>query len=165
MATLTLSKPVVLKPELVALLEKTRPAPPPLPIVTNDAPTDPELSGKERKRRRIRWVEMQLRHLAPRLFNGSRQPMAVGVREEIVAKWPVVDPAALRLFLRLWAVHPRYLKAMADGAVRRDLDGAEAGEITPEQREWAATFLVNLEIQKAERAAQKETAGTGPAAT
>jgi sRNA-binding protein len=55
----------------------------------------------------------------------------------------------LRAVLSLWSRTPAYQKALiVEGARRRNLDGSEAGEVTPEQRGFALEKLAQAKAAK-----------------
>jgi sRNA-binding protein len=54
---------------------------------------------------------------------------------------PEFKPADIRLFLHAWTSGPRYLKAVARGEMRRNLDGSPAGLPEPEHRAAAKQRL------------------------
>lgn len=95
------------------------------------------------------------------------QPLAVGIHKAIREKLPDVERAQLSTAMKLHTASTRYLKALAQGAVRLDLDAKPAGEVTAEQREQAATALrerfkkvaerrrVEQEAEKARQQAEK----------
>jgi hypothetical protein len=69
-------------------------------------------------------------------------PLACGIREPLIAAVRgQASRATVKTFLGLWTNRLDYLEAIVAGAVRRNLDGTEAGEPTDEQKRMAAERL------------------------
>lgn len=89
------------------------------------------------------------------------QPLALGIHKVIKERMPEIEPPALRGAMRIHTASTRYLKVLSQADVRFDLDGAPAGEVTPEQRQAASDalrerFRKKAEQHKAEQAALVE---------
>lgn len=69
------------------------------------------------------------------------QPLAIGIHKEIKQRMPTLTDADLRPALYRHVISTKYLKALANGDTRFDLDGNPAGEVTPEQRQIALISL------------------------
>jgi len=87
-------------------------------------------------------------------------PLAIGIHKVIKQRLPDIDVGQLKTALKMHTGSTRYLKALAHAATRFDLDGAPAGEITPEQRKQARDTLREryekiAERKKAEQEAQQ----------
>jgi ProP effector len=87
-------------------------------------------------------------------------PLAVGIHKVIKQRLPEIDAAQLKTALKMHTGSTRYLKALTHAETRFDLDGAPAGEITPEQRKQARDTLREryekiAERKKAEQEAQQ----------
>lgn len=87
-------------------------------------------------------------------------PLAVGIHKVIKERLPDIDAAQLKTALKMHTGSTRYLKALTHAEKRFDLDGAPAGEITPEQRKQARDTLREryekiAERKKAEQEAQQ----------
>lgn len=74
------------------------------------------------------------------VLNETR-PLALGIHKAIHEKQPELGREELRLAMRTHTASTRYLKELATGTQRYDLDGNVAGEVTEEQRQIAATTL------------------------
>lgn len=79
------------------------------------------------------------------------QPLAVGIHKVIRERLPEIDAQQLKTALKMHTGATRYLKAIAQGQTRFDLDGAPAGAITPEQRKQAKDTLRERYEKIAER--------------
>lgn len=86
------------------------------------------------------------------------QPLAIGIHKVLKLRQPDLSDGGLRLALRLHTASTKYLKAIANGSQRFDLDGNATGEITAEQRQQALDTLKERFRKGAEkqRAAQLE---------
>jgi hypothetical protein len=90
-------------------------------------------------------------------FAEPPQPLAVGIRSQIVElvggqyeEWLIAK------LCRWWTGRPDYLRAVAEGGRRINLDGSQAGEVTASQRAYAAQKLDEWQKQKeAQRAHQR----------
>lgn len=69
------------------------------------------------------------------------QPLAIGIHKAVMKALPEVDGGRVRAALRRHVGSTRYLKAVANGDDRFDLDGQPAGKITDEQKKQAVDAL------------------------
>lgn len=69
------------------------------------------------------------------------QPLAIGIHKSLKARPTELGDAEVRHALKIHTASTKYLKAIANGDKRFDLDGNPAGEITPEQRQQALDTL------------------------
>ena len=88
-------------------------------------------------------------------------PLAIGIHKTIRERLPEIEPQQLRAAMRIHTASTRYLKALSQAAVRVDLDGAPAGEVTAEQRQQAVDslrerFRVQAERHRAAQLLQKQ---------
>lgn len=79
------------------------------------------------------------------------QPLAVGIHKSIKEKLPDIDAGQLRAAMKLHTASTKYLKVLAQGGNRYDLDGNVAGEVTAEQRTQATDALRERFRKGAER--------------
>ena len=86
------------------------------------------------------------------------RPLSLGIHKTICERMPDVKPADLRLAMRVHTASTRYLKALAAGTARYDLDGQPAGEVTEEQRTVASEGLKSRFAKAAERRKADEQA-------
>lgn len=84
------------------------------------------------------------------------RPLAIGIHKAIRARLPDLDAGALRTALKRYTASTKYLKAIASGEQRFDLDGNPAGEITAEQRQQATDSLKERFRKGAERKKAEE---------
>ena len=81
----------------------------------------------------------------------DHRPLALGIHKTIREKMPELNAGQLRTAMRMHTGATAYLKALAIGGERFDLDGQPAGTVTDEQREQAATDLRDRFKKGAER--------------
>ena len=91
----------------------------------------------------------------------DNKPLAIGIHKAVKAALPELDAGALRHALHRHTASTRYLKAVATGEDRFDLDGAVAGAITEEQKQVAADslrerFKKGAERRRVEQLAEKK---------
>jgi ProP effector len=79
------------------------------------------------------------------------QPLAIGVHKVIRTRLPDLSDGAIRSALKQHTASTKYLKAIANGSQRFDLDGQPVGEILAEQREQALAALKERFRKAAER--------------
>lgn len=94
------------------------------------------------------------------VFKEAR-PLAIGVHRVIQERQPELTKEKLGKAMKIHTSTTRYLKAVAKGGARYDLDGQAQGDITPEQQAAAAKLVEDRakrqeEKRQAERARQKE---------
>lgn len=92
----------------------------------------------------------------PNLFRyRNRVPLAIGIREQVLAEIPTIDQQALRRVLRTYFRSYGYLAALSHGGDRFNLDGTIAGPVLQEHSEHARKWMDG--IKEAKR--RKQTAG------
>lgn len=116
--------------------------------------TTPETPKKPRRNELLERLNAEFA-----VFRDCR-PLAVGIHKAIREKLPDLERGQLSAAMRTHTASTRYLKALAQGELRFDLDGQPAGAVTDEQREQAATALRErfkkiAERRRAEQEAEK----------
>ena len=91
------------------------------------------------------------------------KPLALGIDQDLVAAMPQYDPALIARVLANHCRRPRYLKALASGGKRFDLNNRFKGEVTAEEQAIAAQHPSVKEAL--ERAAAKKAETEAAAAT
>jgi sRNA-binding protein len=90
----------------------------------------------------LNTISRRLFAVFPRAFKYPPVPLAVGIGRELCQLMrPEFKPAEIRVFLHAWTSGPRYLKAVARGEVRRNLDGTPADVPEAEHRAAARRQL------------------------
>jgi ProP effector len=77
--------------------------------------------------------------------------MAIGIHKAIKLRLPDIGEGSLRMALKGYTASTKYLKAIANGKQRFDLDGNPAGEVTTEQRQQALETIKDRFRKAAER--------------
>lgn len=75
--------------------------------------------------------------LPPILRGRVPSPLRVGIRADLIARYPAADPDRIGRWLAQWSSTDQYQRQLAGGGPRYDLDGAHTGEITAEQADAA----------------------------
>ncbi len=100
----------------------------------------PGPNKRARIRAAVEAIQRELAAAVPDVIakpnHGAQHPLAIGIREDILALLPERDPRAIREFLRLYCRSPRYRALVAAGAPRMSLDGLATytGRIAVEPR-------------------------------
>jgi hypothetical protein len=119
----------------------------------SNTPLDPELAARRKERNEARnALFLKLREVSPVLFAAiPPPPMAIGIHDVIVERLGL-DPEGktdLRVVLGHHVHRIVYQKQLAaEGAVRLDVDGMPAGEVTPDQREHAIERLAQMKAKR-----------------
>jgi len=79
------------------------------------------------------------------------QPLAIGIHKAIKLRLPDIAEGSLRIALKGYTASTKYLKAIANGKQRFDLDGNPAGDVTAEQRQQALETIKERFRKAAER--------------
>lgn len=87
------------------------------------------------------------------------QPLAIGIHKAIKERLPDIGENSLRMTLKVYTASTKYLKAVANGQQRFDLDGNPAGEVTAEQRQLALETIKERFRKAAERKKAEQEAG------
>ena len=69
------------------------------------------------------------------------QPLAIGIHKALKTAHPELSEGAIRFALKIHTASTKYLKAVASGNRRYDLDANPVGEISAEQKQQANETL------------------------
>jgi len=72
------------------------------------------------------------------------RPLKVGIAADILARCPVLTRRELGPVLGVYAKRVMYLQSLVAGAIRIDLDGNPAGEVSAADAEHAAATLAEI---------------------
>lgn len=117
-----------------------------------------------------RQAEMIAEHIYHKYDVFSRfKPLAVGIEAELTDALPQFDPAMIKRVLSNHCRRPKYIKAVARGGKRFNLNNRFQGEVTPEEQAFALEqpgIREAIERQDARRAeaAERRAAKQQPAA-
>lgn len=85
-----------------------------------------------------------------RPFAQPKLPLKVGIREDVIAACPDLDPGAIRMALNDYTKGGTYQRAvMVLGATRIDLAGKPAGEVDQRSAQWHALRFQRIQGAKA----------------
>lgn len=87
------------------------------------------------------------------------KPLAVGIDQDLVAALPQFDPSLIARVLANHCRRPRYLKSLARGGKRFDLNNRFKGEVSPEEQAIAQQHPAvqqDLAAQATRKAAAQE---------
>ena len=94
---------------------------------------------------RVEQAQTLLRERYPALFAAADpKPLAIGIHRVLLERHPELDLSGLKRALTLHTGRFSYQKLLKAGAVRFDLDGQPADEVTEEQAEIARQRLAEL---------------------
>ena len=104
--------------------------------------TDDDFEGRHARRltRLAEWFPQTFvleKHLPHR-------PLKVGIAADILARCPVLTRRELGPVLGVYAKRVMYLQSLVAGAIRIDLDGNPAGEVSATDAEHAAATLAEI---------------------
>ena len=113
---------------------------------TASTPPSEKVTRRQEKEIEAKKARAWLIERFPAVFTeqGEIHPLAIGTFEQVVkiAKEEEGPPKKdLREAIRFWTHWPKYLRAIANGKVRRNLDGSESEPVKPSEQEYAQTLL------------------------
>lgn len=126
-----------------------RQAPAATPSEAQVAPSPPKPSKKKEKALALMRLLMERWPAAFPQDPAAVKPLAIGIHREVIERLPESPPGQIRKAIILW-LNPRkeaYLRALAAGGSRYDLEGRPKGEVSPEHREQTAKELAAWEAQ------------------
>jgi ProP effector len=84
------------------------------------------------------------------------RPLAIGIHKAVQLEHPEIDKTALKTMLKRYTTSTKYLKAVAAGGSRYDMEGNAVGEVTLEQQTQANETLLERFRKQAERHREAE---------
>ena len=102
---------------------------------------------------------LQLKQLFPALFAGMAKPLKLRIQADIQARAPgLFTKQLLSVVLRRYTGSHSYLVALTQATHRFDLDGAPAGELSPEHKQAAIDeLLLRRTAQREAHRSQRQT--------
>jgi sRNA-binding protein len=79
----------------------------------------------------------RLAELYPNCFRQPRQPLKIGIHNDVIARHPELRPSLIASALKTYTRSVGYLEALTAGTPRIDLEGNVAGEVTATDEEDA----------------------------
>lgn len=108
-------------------------------------------------------TEMIAEHLYSKYEVFSRfKPLAVGIETELAAALPQFSPELIARALANHCRRPRYIKALARGGKRFNLQNRFQGEVTAEEQQHAQQSPVMQAAAAAQAARQQQPAAAEP---
>jgi sRNA-binding protein len=94
------------------------------------------------------------------VYEGRRRPLAIGIRDQIIERVAgSLTPEEVKLALRAYTRNPGgYLRAMARGGVRIDIEGNPVGAVTSQQQVSATKAVAAYFARQAARKAAARAA-------
>ena len=107
----------------------------------------------------------QLAELYPSCFRQPRQPLKIGIHNDIVARHPELRPGLIAKALKTYTRSLGYLETLRAGAARIDLEGNPVGTVTAADEEDAKRKIAKAAKRAAAEAIQDGKEAGQPAAT
>ena len=104
----------------------------------------------------------QLAELYPSCFRQPRQPLKIGIHNDIVARHPELRPGLIAKALKTYTRSLGYLETLRAGAARIDLEGNPVGSVTAADEEDAKRKIAKAAKRAAAKAIQ-DRKEAGPA--
>lgn len=79
----------------------------------------------------------QLAELYPNCFRQPRQPLKIGIHNDVIARHPELRPSLIASALKSYTRSPAYLETLKAGSPRIDLEGNPVGTIHLQAAEHA----------------------------
>ena len=106
----------------------------------------------------------QLAELYPSCFRQPRQPLKIGIHNDIVARHPELRPSLIARALKTYTRSLGYLETLTAGAARIDLEGNPVGTVTAADEEDAKRKIAKAAKRAAAKAIQDRKEAGQPAA-
>ena len=106
----------------------------------------------------------QLAELYPSCFRQLRQPLKIGIRNDIVARHPELRPSLIASALKTYTRSLSYLETLKAGSARIDLEGNPVGTVTAADEEDAKRKIAKAAKRAAAKAIQDRKEAGQPAA-
>ena len=106
----------------------------------------------------------QLAELFPNCFRQPRQPLKIGIHNDISARHPELRPSLLASALKTYTRSLGYLETLKAGAARIDLEGNPIGTVTTADEEDAKRKIAKAARRAAAKAIEDRKAASQPAA-
>ena len=106
----------------------------------------------------------QLAELHPNCFRQPRQPLKIGIHNDIIARHPELRPSWLTSALKTYTRSLGYLETLKAGAARIDLEGDPVGTVTTADEEDAKRKIAKAARRAAAKAIEDRKAAGQPAA-
>jgi ProP effector len=106
----------------------------------------------------------QLAELYPSCFRRPRQPLKIGIHNDIIARHPELRPSLIASALKTYTRSLGYLETLKAGAARIDLEGNPVGTVTAADEEDAKRKIAKAARRAAAKAFEDRKEAGQPAA-
>jgi ProP effector len=106
----------------------------------------------------------QLAELYPNCFRQPRQPLKIGIHNDIIAQHPELRPSLIGSALKAYTRSLGYLETLKAGSARIDLDGNPVGTVTDADEEDAKRKIAKEAGRAAAKAIEDRNTAGQPAA-
>jgi len=106
----------------------------------------------------------QLAELYPSCFRQPRQPLKIGIHNDIIARHPELRPSLIASALKMYTRSLGYLETLEAGAARIDLEGNQVGTVTALDEEDAKRKIAKAARRAAAKTIEDSKAASQPAA-
>jgi ProP effector len=106
----------------------------------------------------------QLAELYPNCFRQPRQPLKIGIHNDIIAQHPELRPSLIASTLKTYTRSLGYLETLKAGSARIDLEGNPVGTVTEADEEDAKRKIAKAARRAAAKAAEERKPAGQPAA-
>jgi sRNA-binding protein len=106
----------------------------------------------------------QLAELYPNCFRQPRQPLKIGIHNDVIARHPELRPSLIASALKTYTRSLGYLEMLKAGSARIDLEGNLVGTVTDADEEDAKRKIAKAARRAAAKAIEARNAADQPAA-
>jgi ProP effector len=106
----------------------------------------------------------QLAELYPNCFRQPRQPLKIGIHNDVIAQHPELRPSLIASALKAYTRSPGYLETLKAGSARIDLEGNPVGTVTDADEEDAKRKIAKATKGAAAQAIEDRNAASQPPA-
>jgi ProP effector len=115
------------------------------------------MTSRKRKAAVLATVSLLAERFPSTFFTveGRRRPLKIGIAPDICAAVPDINKEHLQWALARYCMSPGYLRSLTTGALRVDLAGETAGDVTAEAATKALATMAQVVSARRKRAAAK----------
>jgi ProP effector len=106
----------------------------------------------------------QLAELYPNCFRQPRQPLKIGIHNDVIARHPELRPSLIASALKAYTRSVGYLETLKAGTPRIDLEGNPVGTVTDADEEDAKRKIAEAARRAASKAIEDRNTAGQPAA-
>jgi len=106
----------------------------------------------------------QLAELYPNCFRQPRQPLKIGIHNDVIARHPELRPSLIASALKTYTRSLSYLETLTAGSARIDLEGNPVGTVTDADEEEAKRKIAKEARRAAAEAIEDRKVASQPAA-